>query len=138
MSKALTDGLAARYSDDQFVMFTSIPKNDFEKYLENAVRYISENAPIANLLVKYGVYKDVDKSILISEICDRAIMAMKSIQLNYEKNIAYYDDQLGQQHIREVMMENDFENALRNEEFEVRSEERRVGKECRSRWSPYH
>ncbi len=24
-----------------------------------------------------------------------------------------------------------------NEEF-VRSEERRVGKECRSRWSPYH
>ena len=23
-------------------------------------------------------------------------------------------------------------------EFEFRSEERRVGKECRSRWSPYH
>ena len=22
--------------------------------------------------------------------------------------------------------------------FDVRSEERRVGKECRSRWSPYH
>ena len=46
MSKALTDGLAARYSDDQFVMFTSIPKNDFEKQMENVVRYISENAPI--------------------------------------------------------------------------------------------
>ena len=24
------------------------------------------------------------------------------------------------------------------EEFDIRSEERRVGKECRSRWSPYH
>ena len=24
------------------------------------------------------------------------------------------------------------------EDIEVRSEERRVGKECRSRWSPYH
>ena len=23
-------------------------------------------------------------------------------------------------------------------DFEMRSEERRVGKECRSRWSPYH
>ena len=23
-------------------------------------------------------------------------------------------------------------------EFDLRSEERRVGKECRSRWSPYH
>ena len=27
---------------------------------------------------------------------------------------------------------------IRNGEFKIRSEERRVGKECRSRWSPYH
>ena len=27
---------------------------------------------------------------------------------------------------------------LINAENEIRSEERRVGKECRSRWSPYH
>ena len=27
---------------------------------------------------------------------------------------------------------------LESEAFEKRSEERRVGKECRSRWSPYH
>ena len=29
-------------------------------------------------------------------------------------------------------------NAGDHVEFVVRSEERRVGKECRSRWSPYH
>ena len=28
--------------------------------------------------------------------------------------------------------------AVRRAEAEIRSEERRVGKECRSRWSPYH
>ena len=28
--------------------------------------------------------------------------------------------------------------ALRKGGFSCRSEERRVGKECRSRWSPYH
>ena len=28
--------------------------------------------------------------------------------------------------------------GLDNQSFAVRSEERRVGKECRSRWSPYH
>ena len=27
---------------------------------------------------------------------------------------------------------------LKNDEITKRSEERRVGKECRSRWSPYH
>ena len=26
----------------------------------------------------------------------------------------------------------------KRENYEFRSEERRVGKECRSRWSPYH
>ena len=30
------------------------------------------------------------------------------------------------------------EEAVQREVFEERSEERRVGKECRSRWSPYH
>ena len=39
--------------------------------------------------------------------------------------------------------ENDFQLAKQSieknlEDFERRSEERRVGKECRSRWSPYH
>ena len=28
--------------------------------------------------------------------------------------------------------------AIIMEKLELRSEERRVGKECRSRWSPYH
>ena len=28
--------------------------------------------------------------------------------------------------------------GLSNTEITLRSEERRVGKECRSRWSPYH
>ena len=27
---------------------------------------------------------------------------------------------------------------VRDALYEIRSEERRVGKECRSRWSPYH
>ena len=28
--------------------------------------------------------------------------------------------------------------TIDNDELQLRSEERRVGKECRSRWSPYH
>src|SRR3712207_9139517 len=28
--------------------------------------------------------------------------------------------------------------TTRRDAFDIRSEERRVGKECRSRWSPYH
>src|SRR2546421_1318708 len=32
----------------------------------------------------------------------------------------------------------DVEDELRELGYRARSEERRVGKECRSRWSPYH
>ena len=31
-----------------------------------------------------------------------------------------------------------FKVKVDEKEIKVRSEERRVGKECRSRWSPYH
>ena len=33
---------------------------------------------------------------------------------------------------------NMFLHDVNYEKFQLRSEERRVGKECRSRWSPYH
>ena len=31
-----------------------------------------------------------------------------------------------------------YRSSLKDPLFYIRSEERRVGKECRSRWSPYH
>ena len=38
----------------------------------------------------------------------------------------------------EPMTSNQFNEFIRSKEGRSRSEERRVGKECRSRWSPYH
>ena len=42
--------------------------------------------------------------------------------------------------LRDVNIQKDSMRFRRNIERigEIRSEERRVGKECRSRWSPYH
>ena len=38
-----------------------------------------------------------------------------------------------------AMIDGEIENQnARNQFLQSRSEERRVGKECRSRWSPYH
>ena len=36
------------------------------------------------------------------------------------------------------ILERDYPDSLQNTSGKYRSEERRVGKECRSRWSPYH
>src|SRR3712207_1446221 len=40
--------------------------------------------------------------------------------------------------VRRAAEEQGFETPLAAAALEMRSEERRVGKECRSRWSPYH
>src|SRR3989441_10080801 len=42
------------------------------------------------------------------------------------------------EHFRDLMAKTTFPQWLWNTFFIARSEERRVGKECRSRWSPYH
>ena len=50
----------------------------------------------------------------------------------------YLDGQL----VGDVVDHPAYRNAIRSTaglyDFQARSEERRVGKECRSRWSPYH
>src|SRR6266576_3100692 len=49
---------------------------------------------------------------------------------------ALKDSGLGHRNVREAA--GTFRNRLLSWRIEHRSEERRVGKECRSRWSPYH
>ena len=46
----------------------------------------------------------------------------------------YFSRIIKNKEVQEVMCMNSFIPPL----IKVRSEERRVGKECRSRWSPYH
>ena len=47
-----------------------------------------------------------------------------------------YHDEIFENALKDVREES--YKALKEEISSMRSEERRVGKECRSRWSPYH
>ena len=55
--------------------------------------------------------------------------AEKVLKMSYVEADRYKSDIIGTEHLL---------LALAKEKDGVRSEERRVGKECRSRWSPYH
>ena len=51
----------------------------------------------------------------------------------------YAAEEIGTSAAADFFAEDSIENQSLNEgDAETRSEERRVGKECRSRWSPYH
>ena len=111
--------MVARYGGDQFVAIVYGDLNLAEEKVEAAIHRIAERAPISNLAVNYGIYENVDKTLPLTLICDRAFLAMKSIQNDYEHSFAFYDEEMGRKHIRDRMMENEFDEAIRNEEFVV-------------------
>ena len=134
-------GMVARYGGDQFVAILYGDLALKKENVEKAIRKIEKRAPIPNLVVNYGIYENVDKSLPLTLICDRAFLAMKSIQDDYEHQFAFYDEEMGRKHIHDRIMENEFDDALRNEEFVVYLQpkynvvtEEIVGAEALVRW----
>lgn len=139
--KYFRKGLVCRYGGDQFACVIYGQEIPDAQTLEDMSREIAAQAPVQNLVINYGIYKNVDKSQSMTIICDRAFLALKSIKDNYEGKIAFYDDEMIQKHLRERMLENDFEAAVRNREFVVYLQpkystrtEQIVGAEALVRW----
>ena len=70
----------------------------------------------------------------------------RPLRMDFEhqlKSLVFYhlDDHTSGRHLLQVLEEDDFAREVIAPPAGIkksRSEERRVGKECRSRWSPYH
>ena len=64
-------------------------------------------------------------------------------KFNYVREAGTCGEQRAAETILQELKKENSDAQIRTEEFsffapQIRSEERRVGKECRSRWSPYH
>src|SRR3712207_3136976 len=62
----------------------------------------------------------------------------RGIDVGAKAEIQHLIDELAEQGIGVIMVSSELEEVVEGSDRVVRSEERRVGKECRSRWSPYH
>ncbi len=113
------NGLLTRYEGNQLLgLFHSKVKMDVERINRN-INKIAEEAPIPNIRIKVGIYEDVDTNLSIPIICDRALMAEKSISKDFKTNVAFYTDELNQKQLAQRQMENDFKSAIANREFKV-------------------
>lgn len=135
------NGLLTRYEGDQLLgLFHSKVKMDVERINRN-INKIAEEAPIPNIRIKVGIYEDVDTNLSIPIICDRALMAEKSISKDFKTNVTFYTDELNQKQLAQRQMENDFKSAIANREFKVYYQpkydvntENIVGAEALVRW----
>src|SRR2546425_12258751 len=87
------------------------------------------------------------QGILTEQVVDEALREVRLALLEADVNLKVVQDLLARVRVKALDEEvrssltpaQEVVRVVRDELIEVlRSEERRVGKECRSRWSPYH
>lgn len=131
----------ARYGGDQFIVMFPSESNEGKTHFLNFAKKVSGRAPIANIRIKYGYYGNIDLSLPASIICDRALMAARSILHNYDQIIANYNGPISRQVVKEQELESAFQKALEKEEFKLwvqpkfdAKSEKIIGLEALVRW----
>lgn len=137
--------LFSRYGGDQFVGIIRYPEpfQDMnENILEGAMQRFYADAPIEQFNVQFGIYEDVDKTLPISIMCDRALMALKTIKHQYGRNLAKYTLQLQEKFNREQQILDSMEKAISEQQFQVYYQPKHdivtsklVGAEALVRWN---
>ncbi|MBQ0051991.1 MAG: bifunctional diguanylate cyclase/phosphodiesterase [Treponema sp.] len=136
-------GLCSRYGGDQFI---SIFPDENGKgvdtgIIENNSFEVIRNAPVPNVNIKYGVYEDVDVNLPANKVCDRALLAARSILSNYDAIVSNYEGPVSKSNMKKQELESSFLSALENENFKVWFQpkfdavtEKLVGAEALVRW----
>lgn len=111
-------GYCARMDADRFCglfSYRSLPEEEISKLFKS----IQDGAPVPSVKIRYGIYADVDKSLPVSAICDRARMALSIAERDENKSFAFYDADMLAKSKRETEMVENFDEAIAKEEFEV-------------------
>ena len=95
-----------------------------------------------NVIMKWGIYSIEDRTISVEQMCDRALLAARSIKGQYGKYFAAYDDQLRNQLLREQAITDGMETALAKRQFVIYlqpkyriADNRLAGAEALVRWN---
>lgn len=140
-NKKFKYGLLAKKGKASFLCLLSDDYKLDHQRMDNVINEFTENAPIKGIRIKYGIYKNIDKNLPITTICDYASMAAETVMEDYNHDYAYYTDELTQKRIYNQMIENCFTDALKNKEFMIYYQpkidvitEKVIGAEALVRW----
>lgn len=130
-----------RIGGDKFA--ACMPKARFkEQDFMNAIQTLGRaiNNDLYHLHIYVGVYEITDRNEDISVMCDKANLAIKTLNENYDRSIAYYSETLLNDTIEEKQLVGDFDKALAEKQFcmylqpQMTSEGTVLGAEALVRW----
>ncbi len=106
------DVVAARFNADRF--FLLLNYNQYKAFDYKEAIEISKS-----IIIRWGVFEIVDKTIPVEQMCDRASLAVNSIKGQYNKYINCYDDNMRKALLREKMLLDSIDEAIENKQLFV-------------------
>ena len=106
------NGIVCRKEADTFMIYC-LHQNDYSFILDELKKIDS------TIIYRMGIYENVDKKIDVSIRFDRAKLASDKIRTSILKNIEFYNENMRQKELYEEELINDFDKALKNNEFKV-------------------
>ena len=111
--------LAARSYADCFYVLVERTSD----YIEQMVDYFRESLEEYPLNIgvhlKYGIYEITDRLVAPNAMCDRAVIAVRTVKGKYETTYAYYDDAFRERLLLHQQITDTMEEALAQEQFVV-------------------
>lgn len=90
------------------------------KYLEKISKCgFPELGDKYELTLRFGVYVIDEPGLPANVMCDRAVMALRTVKGSYSKHVAVYSTEIRNKMLREQEIVSDMEHALENGEFEA-------------------
>lgn len=108
----------ARLHSDVFAFYmTYRNKGDIIKEIEKIRKRIHANSFPFDIITKFGIYLVVDRSVPVNLMCDRAMMAERTVKGNIMRFCAFYDEHFRDEMLRAGQIEKDMERALKDKEY---------------------
>lgn len=104
---------------DHFV--TCMPKEQFESehVVELITQLVSKLHADFEFVPRLGVYEVDDPTLDVALMCDRALLALRSIKSSYGTRVAYYDESMRDALMGEQEIINEMDRALEQDQFIV-------------------
>lgn len=116
---ARDDGICSHFAADQFACLVEHYDHYNDEFFIQLHSEIHALPNCKNVTIKWGIYTIEDPSVSIEQMCDRAILAARSIKDQYKTYFAAYDDNLRNILLREQAITDIMESALAQEQFVI-------------------
>ena len=112
-------GICGRLNADKFACLLESRSEYKDEMFIRLSRQINALPNAKSVALKWGIYAVEDRGVTVEQMCDRALLAAHGIKGQYGKYFASYDDKLRDKLLRQQVIVDSMESALKEEQFVV-------------------